>query len=51
MGHADAHKCDACKGEKAHAIVPLYVPPKNPELYAALRGRRVEIITGSKPQV
>jgi len=44
--HEDSVECSDCK--EKHIIVPegLYVPPFDPELYAAVRGCRVEVVIG-----
>lgn len=60
MKHKDAEICDGiynekkhkyCKwnDKKKHAIVPsgFYVPPFDPELYEAVRGKKVTIVLGA----
>jgi len=48
--HPQAVACPRCKGSDKHVFLPdgyrLYVPPFDPELYQAVRGKRVEILVG-----
>jgi hypothetical protein len=44
----DAFTCKECKGKDKHVIVPegYYVPPRDRDLYRAVRGKRVDIVIG-----